>query len=45
MRTHSWQFTTLDDKLAALKVMAEQSDISEEITNIVIDAVRKVNEK
>jgi len=25
--------------------MAEQSDISEEITNIVIDAVRKVNEK
>ena len=45
MRTHSWQFTTLDDKLAALKVMAEQSNISEEITNIVIDAVRKVNEK
>lgn len=45
MRTHSWQFTTLDDKLAALKVMAEQSDISEEITNIVLDAVRKVNEK
>ena len=45
MRTHSWQFTTLDDKLSALKVMAEQSDISEEITNIVIDAVRKVNEK
>jgi exonuclease SbcD len=45
MRTHSWQFTTLDDKLAALKVMAQQSDIGEEITNIVIDAVRKVNEK
>jgi exonuclease SbcD len=45
MRTHSWQFTSLDDKLAALKVMAEQSEISEEITNIVIDAVRKVNEK
>jgi exonuclease SbcD len=45
MRTHSWQFTTLEDKLAALKVMAKQSDISEEITNIVIDAVRKVNEK
>jgi exonuclease SbcD len=45
MRTHSWQFTSLDDKLAALKVMAEQSEIGEEITNIVIDAVRKVNEK
>jgi exonuclease SbcD len=45
MRTHSWQFTTLDDKLDALKVMAQQSDIGEEITNIVIDAVRKVNEK
>ena len=45
MRTHSWQFTSLDDKLAALKVMAEQSEIGEEITNIVVDAVRKVNEK
>ena len=45
MRTHSWQFTTLDDKLDALKVMAQQSDIGDEITNIVIDAVRKVNEK
>ena len=45
MRTHSWQFTSLDDKLAALKVMAEQSDIGEDITNIVLDAVRKVNEK
>jgi exonuclease SbcD len=45
MRTHSWQFTTLDDKLDALKVMAQQSEIGEEITNIVIDAVRKVNEK
>lgn len=45
MRTHSWQFTSLDDKLAALKVMAEQSEIGEEITNIVIDAVKKVNEK
>jgi len=45
MRTHSWQFTSLDDKLAALKVMAEQSEIGEEITNIIIDAVRKVNEK
>ena len=45
MRTHSWQFTTLDDKLDALKVMAQQSEIGEEITNIVIDAVKKVNEK
>jgi hypothetical protein len=45
MRTHSWQFTSLDDKLAALKVMAEQSEIGEEITSIVVDAVRKVNEK
>jgi exonuclease SbcD len=45
MRTHTWQFTSLDDKLAALKVMAEQSEIGEEITNIVVDAVRKVNEK
>ena len=45
MRTHSWQFTTLDDKLDALKVMAQQSEIGEEITNIVVDAVRKVNEK
>ena len=45
MRTHSWQFTTLDDKLDALKVMAQQSEIGEEITNIVIEAVRKVNEK
>jgi hypothetical protein len=35
----------LDDKLDALKVMAQQSDIGDEITNIVIDAVRKVNEK
>ena len=45
MRTHTWQFTSLDDKLAALKVMAEQSEIGEEITNIVVDAVKKVNEK
>jgi exonuclease SbcD len=45
MRTHTWQFTSLDDKLAALKVMAEQSEIGEEITSIVVDAVRKVNEK
>jgi exonuclease SbcD len=45
MRTHSWQFTSLGDKLAALKVMAEQAEIGEEITNIVMDAVRKVNEK
>jgi branched-chain amino acid transport system ATP-binding protein len=37
MRTHSWQFTTLDDKLDALKVMAQQSEIGEEITNMRAD--------
>ena len=37
MRTHSWQFTSLDDKLDALKVMATQSDIGEEITDIETD--------
>ena len=45
MRTHSWQFTTLDDKLAALKAKAEKAEINEDIANIAIEAVRKVNEK
>jgi DNA repair exonuclease SbcCD nuclease subunit len=43
MRTNAWHFTTLDDKLVALKEMAKEAEISEEITNIVIEAVRKVN--
>ena len=45
MRTHSWQFTTLDDKLAALKTKAEKAGIDNDIANIAIEAVRKVNEK
>lgn len=45
MRTHSWQFTTLDDKLAALKAKAEKAEINDDIANIAIEAVRKVNEK
>jgi hypothetical protein len=45
MRTHSWQFTTLDDKLAALKAKAEKAGINDDIANIAIEAVRKVNEK
>ena len=43
MRTNSWHFTTLDDKLVALKEMAKQADISDEISEIAIEAVRKVN--
>ena len=43
MRTHSWQFTSLDDKLEALKEMAKQAEVSDDITNIALEAVRKVN--
>lgn len=43
MRTHSWQFTSLDDKLVALKDMAKQAEVSDEIANIAVEAVRKVN--
>jgi hypothetical protein len=43
MRTHSWQFTSLDDKLVALKDMAKKADVSDDIAEIAVEAVRKVN--
>ena len=45
MRTDTWHFTTLDDKLAALKVKAQDANINDEIANIAIEAIRKVNQK
>lgn len=45
MRTTSWQFTNLDDKLAALRAKAESADISNEIIDLAINAVKAVNTK
>jgi hypothetical protein len=45
MRTDTWHFTTLDDKLAAVKVKAENANINSEIANIAVEAIRKVNQQ
>jgi hypothetical protein len=45
MRTDTWHFTTLDDKLAAVKAKAEDANISDEIANIAMAAIRKVNQE
>ena len=45
MRTSSWQFTNLDDKIAALKVKAEKVNINSEITDLAIEAIKTVNTK
>ena len=45
MRTDTWHFTSLDDKLAALKAKAEEANINSEIANIAIEAIRKVNQQ
>ena len=45
MRTDTWHFTTLDDKLAAIKTKAEDANISSEIANIAMEAIRKVNQQ
>jgi DNA repair exonuclease SbcCD nuclease subunit len=45
MRTTSWQFTNLDDKLSALKAKAENANISNEIIDLAINAVKTVNTK
>lgn len=43
IRIHSWQFTSLDDKIQVLKQMATDNELSESITKIAIEAVREVN--
>jgi DNA repair exonuclease SbcCD nuclease subunit len=45
MRTTSWQFTNLDDKLSALRTKAENANISNEIIDLAINAVKTVNTK
>jgi hypothetical protein len=45
MRTDTWHFTSLDDKLAAIKAKAEEANINSEIANIAIEAIRKVNQQ
>jgi hypothetical protein len=45
IRAHNWNYTTLDDKLMALKSYGTENKIHDKTIDIAMEAVRSVNEE
>ena len=45
IRAHNWNYTTLDDKLMALKSYGTVNKIHDKTIDIAMEAVRSVNEE
>ena len=43
IRTTNWSYTVLEDKLEALKKMANSKNLSNDIIDVVVSAVKYVN--
>jgi hypothetical protein len=43
INTNSWNFTSLDDKLDALKKYAKEANMEDDVIEIVVNAVKSVN--